>query len=459
MSRFTLTPTVVAAIALASSLAAQLRWEPVATPVAPPARFGHAANQWGLMFGGRDGQQLFQDTWLSLGGPWQQLTLAIAPPGRVGHTLTGTIVTVGPGQNEQIAILFGGEDLTGTKLGDTWRFRRWLTFVGPWGQPTWNAQWQLMNPATAPSPRSGHAMSHDHMTDNVLLFGGETAQGLSDETWLFSAGNWQLLPSQIRPPARRGHVLVADGVVGYRMIGGNNGTGPLNDSWTFDGSQWQRETDPGFGAPHLAGEYSWRRDSLLVVASDIAGGSVLTTLRERTSDGTWLPQQQAGVPLARTAAVLIPGYDLLAFGGRDAAGNALGDTLRLEPVHPAATESFGVGCGPGPCNAGPLLYAPELRLGRSIRCHLLTGDPGNFAALVMQLGKAMASDRCELSVMPQFVHADFVDAWGGISMLLAAPHDPALRGLQLSIQGIALPLGGSGPRLAVSEGLLITIGD
>lgn len=458
MSRSSLTRAACVAFALASSLAAQLRWEVVATATAPAARYGHACNHWGLVFGGRNGQQLFNDSWLSIDGSWQQLTPAVAPPGRIRHGLTATVVNIGIGLNAQVALMFGGEDLAGNKLGDTWRMTRWVTF-GPWGQPVWHAEWQQSNPAIAPSPRSGHAMSHGYWADEVLLFGGETAPGLSDETWLFSAGNWKQVQTQIRPPARRGAVIVADAVVGYRMFGGSDATGPRNDCWTFDGSQWRREADLGFSAAHIAGQHTWRRDSYLVLASDVANGGVQTSVHERTPEGTWLTQAQAGVPLARAETVLLMGDEVLVFGGRDAAGNALGDTRRLVAVHPASNEWFGSGCGSGPCNAGPLLNVPELRLGRSISCGLQTAGTDNFGAFVMQLGKAEAAAQCELSVAPQFVHAGLVNAWGGLTMPLAVPQDPMLRGLRLSMQAVALPLTGSSDGFALSPGIVITIGD
>jgi hypothetical protein len=67
--------------------------------------------------------------------------------------------------------LFGGEDGSGARLGDTW---------------TWNGTtWSLLPTSTSPSDRYDAAASPD-VNGGVLLFGGNTATGISNETWRLS---------------------------------------------------------------------------------------------------------------------------------------------------------------------------------------------------------------------------------------------------------------------------------
>ena len=84
--------------------------------------------------------------------------------------------------------------------------------------------------------------------DKAIMFGGETALGVTDETWIFDhsssnpmwcrAGGWN------RPPARRRHGMAFRGQDKVVLFGGEDGTqGLFGDTWQFDlsANQWLHE--------------------------------------------------------------------------------------------------------------------------------------------------------------------------------------------------------------------------
>src|SRR5262245_50198919 len=74
----------------------------------------------------------------------------IGPSARVGHCLTYDDV-------RGTTLLFGGDALMGSKLGDSW---------------TWDGEFWTQVADTGPSPRRDHAMAFDMPRGTILLFGG-----------------------------------------------------------------------------------------------------------------------------------------------------------------------------------------------------------------------------------------------------------------------------------------------
>jgi hypothetical protein len=179
----------------AEFMSQQLPLDPV-----PPARWGHAMETSfspdkfpAILFGGENEQQLFGDTWAFWGGDSWLRSSFLAAMGRapepivLGAGVEGWVElapTVSPSARSDARIadnvLFGGYgDLPGGGqglLGDTWVF-----VAGD--PPTWR---QVALPA--PDPRRGHAMVWDISRNVIILFGGETADGPSDETWELDLG-------------------------------------------------------------------------------------------------------------------------------------------------------------------------------------------------------------------------------------------------------------------------------
>jgi hypothetical protein len=134
-----------------------------------PARYGQAMTYIGgegietLLFGGTDGTDVFDDTWLvSVDGGWAEQT-GSGPSGRYGHALAYD-------PSDAFALMFGGN--TGiAPLNETWT---WTSSAG----------WQQVTSSTpSPSARKDHALVFDPSRGVFVLFGGETANGFSGETW------------------------------------------------------------------------------------------------------------------------------------------------------------------------------------------------------------------------------------------------------------------------------------
>lgn len=116
-----------------------------------------------VLFGGRDGQQVFGDTWEYNPASvprWTERQPRVSPPARFGHELTydperGTIVLTG-----------GSGASAGGTLGDTWE---------------WNAAenlWVRRLPERSMPPRAGHVAFFDAQRSELLCFGGlQYAQG------------------------------------------------------------------------------------------------------------------------------------------------------------------------------------------------------------------------------------------------------------------------------------------
>ena len=102
-----------------------------------------------------------------------------------------------------------------------------------------NPCWNEIVTTGGPSPRFGHVAIHDPVRNRMIVHGGVTTSGLSNETWALSLTTcpptWQQLPS----PAtleRWGHRAVFD-PTGNRMIffGGQwSATLVFNDVWALD---------------------------------------------------------------------------------------------------------------------------------------------------------------------------------------------------------------------------------
>jgi uncharacterized protein (TIGR03437 family) len=108
--------------------------------------------------------------------------------------------------------------------------------------------WTEQNPQTAPPPRYGHAMAFDSAHGQVVLFGGEGANGLFlSDTWVWDGSIWTQKFPVNSPRARYLHAMAYDSVHGQVVLFGgsytdNNGIIHfLSDTWLWDGSNWTQE--------------------------------------------------------------------------------------------------------------------------------------------------------------------------------------------------------------------------
>ena len=413
---------------------AQLSWTELHPPVAPAARFAHATAfaipaYESILFGGFDGAQAFGDTWSWTGSSWQ-LRATTGPAPRYDHAMRRFDI------DDDSLLLFGGRTASGALLGDTW---------------LWNgAGWSQLASAIAPSPRHGHALACDEFeVPRIVLFGGRTAQGCSDETWIHANGLWTPIVTAHRPPAREGHILFQ--VLATREFivqGGRNERGILHDQWAFDGIDWRPVPAPAPGRSGHAHELVMNSRRRELVFGGVEQGVLGDTL-EHTVGGNWLPHAALSAPPAREEAAIFSAFSsngdvALIFGGRDQAGNALGDTWQLDVLTQATVANVGGGCGPGPWgpSAGPhlaIMGAPWL--GAGLEGFIMT--PADVPMVLVVLGTSaprLPVGNCGLLVQPDVVLVAPATVHGpGLTVAsfgMRIPFDPGLAGTTWMTQAV-----------------------
>ena len=115
---------------------------------------------------------------------------------------------------------------------------------------TWEwdgSAWTLLSPANRPPARTGHAMTWDSRTGQIVMFGGRTVpQGVDlGDTWTFDGTDWTQSTSPTSPSARSQHSLThVDGTGVSVLFGGTTGGATLQDFWIWDGEEWQAPIAP-----------------------------------------------------------------------------------------------------------------------------------------------------------------------------------------------------------------------
>jgi hypothetical protein len=213
-------------------------------------------------------------------------------------------------------------------------------WAGPASATTRTRRWIPLS--TGPSARLDHAAIYDPVGQRMILFGGFTAVGASNDLWeltLPPSGSpaWTLLtPSGTPPSARGGHSAIYD-PIGKRMIvfGGDDGTLPTTvhalDLSTLSWSTLSVSGSPPAGRTYHGAVYVPDPSNPRMI---VFGGNNLSApfsdvwqlTLPVSGTPTWTQLSPADSPGVRDRHVLV--YDsangrLLTFGGND--GNAGGD--------------------------------------------------------------------------------------------------------------------------------------
>jgi hypothetical protein len=202
-------------------------WQPL--PYGPAPRYGHSAAFAAghlVVFGGQaGGGKVFNDAWAfdPVHGAWVQLKAGARHPaarsGASGTTI-GSALTISHGAGAS------------RNFDDTW------ALAGAWTQVT---------PKSGPRPgaRSLHRAVYLPGLTRMLLFGGRSAHGLLEDTWLYDptvlAWTKLAIPG---PPPRAAFAAAATKNAAY-LFGGAGARGALKDVWSFDGHTWQTQRPAG----------------------------------------------------------------------------------------------------------------------------------------------------------------------------------------------------------------------
>lgn len=249
----------------------------------PSARLGAAMayddqTQQVILFGGQgpSGDGL-DDTWAWDGSAWHQLQPSHRPSAREGAS-----AVYDPALSE--VILFGGMNDTTAKpspIDDTWAWNGldW-TQLKPVQSPTGGVRPRLAFLAganlverfgdcieshdnrlywfdghswTGASPTGSWpgalclpSLGGDPTRQQLILFGGNPGTGqtpLAADTWIYNGSGWAKATPAQSPPARYDAPMVYDTDHHLLVLFGGQGlnqgqTGPLNDTWTWDGANW-----------------------------------------------------------------------------------------------------------------------------------------------------------------------------------------------------------------------------
>src|SRR5437868_15380926 len=102
------------------------------------------------------------------------------------------------------------------------------------------ANWVQLSPTTSPPARSYLAMTYDAASGKVIVFGGYDGTGYLNDTWTFDGISWTRVAASPSPSARANAQMAYDSVT-HRVVlfGGYNGN-YLGDTWLWDGttSHW-----------------------------------------------------------------------------------------------------------------------------------------------------------------------------------------------------------------------------
>jgi hypothetical protein len=89
-------------------------------------------------------------------------------------------------------------------------------------------------------------MAYDVASHNVVLFGGQTAGGDVNDTWIWNGTTWTERYRASGPPARDMAYVAYDAAAGTVLLfGGTNNGSFLDDTWNGTWTEQQPANTPG----------------------------------------------------------------------------------------------------------------------------------------------------------------------------------------------------------------------
>lgn len=231
------------------------------------------------------------DTWTGDGSTWTQKSPAVSPPLQLRDTFRDAAMAFDASTGTAVLFSVGG---------DTW---------------TWDGtNWTQRHPATSPPARFGASLVYDASLGADYLFGGwsDSTNSELDDTWMWDGTNWTQQHPATNPPARQAASMAYDssthtvvlfgGNCSTDICNANNGYG--NDTWTWDGTNWTQQSPATSPQPRDEAAMAYDSASGQVV---LFGGSAVTgSLGDTwTWDGTnWTLRSPTNSPSARFGAAM-----------------------------------------------------------------------------------------------------------------------------------------------------------
>lgn len=178
-----------------------------------------------VSFGGLIGGRAFDtsgETWAFDGKAWSRVATE-GPSPMLGGTMSFD-------SRRNVIVLFGGLDVNGKKLSDTWE---------------WNgAHWARIDTTSRPPARFGASVAYDQKRGETILFGGTGADDRKlNDTWRFDGRVWRRAETTDAPAPRSEGYLAYDEARAVTVMFGGEGsvTVPtLGDTWEWDGVKWTK---------------------------------------------------------------------------------------------------------------------------------------------------------------------------------------------------------------------------
>lgn len=211
----------------------------------------------------------------------------------------------------KVVILFGGITSTGY-TDETWAYDYDTN------------EWTNMNPSTRPQARARHAMAYDSESDMVILFGGTTSTGYNDETWAYDydTNSWKNKNPSKNPSARADHAMVYHSEIDWVLLfGGITSLGYSAETllYDFNSNAWAavNVVPPSARAEH-AMAYDSESEMVILFGGVNEGGVNGETWAYDNDAGTWTNMNPTPTPSARRAHAMA--YDsesdmVILFGG------------------------------------------------------------------------------------------------------------------------------------------------
>ncbi len=247
------------AVVLASSLSAQATWTELFPAVSPPV--GAAS------YSGSDGALLYHFGGRTTGGvPQNDLWLFDGtswfnpmPSGTLPSGRRWGAGCFDIGRNK--FVIFGGNTTGTTQVGDTWEY-----------DPVTNT-WAQMAPAVSPSARRWAAMAYDFANGKCLMYGGQAGSTYMDDTWSWDGTNWTLETPANSPGALAGNAGIgrhrmASNVFDLEILmhAGRSGSTLLNTTFKWDGTDWSQITPATSPPPNQAASLTFDEARMRYVA-------------------------------------------------------------------------------------------------------------------------------------------------------------------------------------------------
>jgi hypothetical protein len=267
-----------------------------------------------VLFGGADESKVLGDTWEWDGAKWTRVSITGPEPrtfpAMAYDSIRRRMVLFGGNR-----VLFGRTVDENVYLNDTWE---------------WDGQKWIQIKVSGPAPRSEAAMVFDGKRGRIILFGGyyRTKEGVirRGDMWEWDGAEWRESKAT-GPSARSGAALVYDSVrEKIVLFGGASGGGVSNETWEWDGQQWtQNRTAFTEGRFNCVMTYDRDRRKIIRFGGRYAGQARGDTWEY---DGKQWKLLSAAGPSPRNHTAMV--YDskrkkIILFGGHDLV-NVFGDT-------------------------------------------------------------------------------------------------------------------------------------